>query len=171
MKKLLDYITNRLIEEKCQKLFFVLFMAFFVFVAFYSALTSFKGFFVDTIEHIHSSWLVSEGKLPYKDFFQHHNLLLWFLFAPVTKIFYQNPIIFSMAKGIGVIGYLTVIWIIYQINYRFIYGQKTARLSLIILRCIGFLRPFYLETFYAVPTILNTCTRYCLWRLLSIFIN
>lgn len=54
MKKLLDYITNRLIEEKCQKLFFVLFMAFFVFVAFYSALTSFKGFFVDTIEHIHS---------------------------------------------------------------------------------------------------------------------
>lgn len=27
------------------------------------------GFFMDTAEHIHSSWLVSIGKVPYRDFF------------------------------------------------------------------------------------------------------
>lgn len=27
----------------------------------------------DTLEHVHSSWLVWSGKIPYKDFFQHHN--------------------------------------------------------------------------------------------------
>ncbi|MBR5599159.1 MAG: hypothetical protein IKW39_03870, partial [Alphaproteobacteria bacterium] len=25
----------------------------------------------DTIEHIHTTWLVHTGKIPYKDFFQH----------------------------------------------------------------------------------------------------
>lgn len=28
-----------------------------------------SGFFMDTAEHIHSSWLVSIGKVPYRDFF------------------------------------------------------------------------------------------------------
>ena len=38
----------------------------------------------DTLEHVHSSWLIYSKKVPYKDFFQHHNPLLWYLAAPVV---------------------------------------------------------------------------------------
>ena len=40
----------------------------------------------DTLEHIHSSWLVYANFVPYKDFFQHHNPLLWFIFAPFVGL-------------------------------------------------------------------------------------
>lgn len=41
----------------------------------------------DTIEHVHSSWMVYNGKIPYVDFFQHHNPLLWYLGAPIIGMF------------------------------------------------------------------------------------
>ena len=41
----------------------------------------------DTLEHIHSSYLVHLGDIPYKDFFQHHNPLLWYLFASLVGQF------------------------------------------------------------------------------------
>ncbi|MBP5699026.1 MAG: glycosyltransferase family 39 protein [Alphaproteobacteria bacterium] len=40
----------------------------------------------DTLEHIHSSWLVYANFIPYKDFFQHHNPLLWYLFSPIAGL-------------------------------------------------------------------------------------
>ena len=40
----------------------------------------------DTLEHIHSSWLVYANFVPYKDFFQHHNPLLWYMFAPFVGL-------------------------------------------------------------------------------------
>lgn len=40
----------------------------------------------DTLEHIHSSWLVYANFIPYQDFFQHHNPLLWYLFAPFVGL-------------------------------------------------------------------------------------
>lgn len=41
----------------------------------------------DTIEHVHSSWLVWRGQIPYVDFFQHHNPLLWYIAAPFVGCF------------------------------------------------------------------------------------
>jgi hypothetical protein len=41
----------------------------------------------DTLEHVHASWLVYSGKIPYKDFFQHHNPLLWYIGAPFVGMF------------------------------------------------------------------------------------
>ena len=40
----------------------------------------------DTLEHIHSSWLVYANFIPYKDFFQHHNPLLWYIFSPFVGL-------------------------------------------------------------------------------------
>ena len=41
----------------------------------------------DTLEHMHVSWLVYAKFIPYKDFFQHHNPLLWYMFAPVLGLY------------------------------------------------------------------------------------
>lgn len=157
MKKLFFYVLEILSDEKCQKIFFQAVLICFVGVSFYSALYGEK-YFMDTTEHIHASYLVSIGKIPYKDFFEHHNPLLWYLFAPIAKIFYRNPIILPVAQSIGVCGHLSVIWLVYKINKRFIYEAKAAKLCLIILITVPYLwvniatlRPdiFMLLCFYA----------------------
>jgi hypothetical protein len=40
----------------------------------------------DEIEHLHSTWHVLGGALPYVDFFQHHHSLLWCCLAPVLAL-------------------------------------------------------------------------------------
>lgn len=41
----------------------------------------------DTLEHVHSSWMVYTGQMPYRDFFQHHNPLLWYVGAPLVGLY------------------------------------------------------------------------------------
>lgn len=74
-----------------------------------------SGFFMDTAEHIHSSWLVSIGKVPYRDFFQHHNPLLWYLFAPVTQLFYRDTAIVYAARVVAILGWGAVLYKLYAL--------------------------------------------------------
>ena len=89
---------------------------YFSFIAFIFVAISFRraywvqGFLLDTYEHIHASWLVSEGLIPYRDFHEHHNPLLWYLFAPITQLFYRNVYIIYVARFIAVLGYLGTLY-------------------------------------------------------------
>lgn len=74
-----------------------------------------SGFFMDTAEHIHSSWLVSIGKVPYRDFFQHHNPLLWYLFAPVTQLFYRDTAIVYAVRVVAILGWGAVLYKLYAL--------------------------------------------------------
>jgi 4-amino-4-deoxy-L-arabinose transferase-like glycosyltransferase len=42
----------------------------------------------DELEHLHTAWLIFEGQLPYRDFFQNHTPLLYFFLAPLF-LFYD----------------------------------------------------------------------------------
>lgn len=57
----------------------------------------------DNVEHLHTSWLVWMGYIPYKDFFQHHNPLTWYLFAPFVADLIDNPNIFAIFNIVGVV--------------------------------------------------------------------
>ena len=92
-------------------------------------------FYLDTVEHIHAAWLVSEGKIPFVDFFEHHNPLLWYVLAPLTKLFERNVVIIPIVRTIAVLGYFACIWMVYQISHR-IYGKKAAQYSALILFCV-----------------------------------
>ena len=70
---------------------------------------------VDEFEHLHASWLVSIGKRPYLDFFEHHNPLLWYLSAPIVSLFYNNVIIFYVMRGVSTIISLITMWYMYKI--------------------------------------------------------
>ena len=49
----------------------------------------------DEIEHAHAGWLVYKGLIPFTDFFQHHNPVLWIILAPLFKSsFISNNIFF-----------------------------------------------------------------------------
>jgi hypothetical protein len=56
----------------------------FLFLTFYSMTRLFDS---DEFEHIHSSWMVYQGKIPYIDFFEHHNPLMWYCFSFIIIIF------------------------------------------------------------------------------------
>ncbi len=43
-----------------------------------------KLFDHDEFEHAHSAWYVAQGYVPYLDFFQNHNPLLWYIAAPLV---------------------------------------------------------------------------------------
>ena len=45
----------------------------------------------DDWEHLASAWFIFNGYIPYRDFFQHHNPLLWYFFAPFFSVF-SNPL-------------------------------------------------------------------------------
>lgn len=106
----------------------VLFVGISVFKIFFSA-----GLFVDPLEHLRASYFIQKGLLPYQDFFEHHNPLLWFILAPLTKILEGNLVIIDVVRTLSVLGYFACIYLIYLINAKFIYGKKIAKYSTLIL--------------------------------------
>ena len=61
-----------------------------VFVAITLGLSVFRFLDADEIEHVHSTWYVLNGALPYVDFFQHHHSLLWYCLAPLLILTGQS---------------------------------------------------------------------------------
>ena len=133
----------------------VLALLFCLYVSIYT--TSLGG---DTIEHMHSSYLVHINSIPYKDFFQHHNPLLWYLFAPVLGLFdkglsdnFITAFVISVAILVSFLNY----FYLYLITKRFLSnslgGLIAASIAItpyIVLSIIHF-RPdnFMLTSFFA----------------------
>ncbi len=87
----------------------------------------------DTLEHIHASYLISTGSVPYRDFFEHHNPLLWYLFAPLTKLFYRDVNIVYIAQIIAVLGYFYIFYLIFSLSKMYQKSSKGAYLAIIFL--------------------------------------
>ena len=97
------------------------------------------GFFIieltgDSIEHINTSWLISTGLVPYRDFFQHHHPLLWYLMVPVVKVFemYNNAHIITLYRAISVINTGICGFILYKICKVYIKIPYVASLSVLL---------------------------------------
>lgn len=69
----------------------------------------------DNVEHLHSSWLVWQGYVPYRDFFQHHNPLLWYLSAPLVAMLINTPNIFPIFNIIGICTLYLIAYFQYKI--------------------------------------------------------
>jgi hypothetical protein len=55
----------------------------------------------DEVEHLHCSWMVSQGMVPFTDFWQHHSPLLWVMLAPAFKIMPQTTLVFDISRLLG----------------------------------------------------------------------
>lgn len=51
-----------------------------------------RGFNPDELEHLHFSWLIAEGRAPYRDYFDHHGPLLHRIFAERLKRGVEDPV-------------------------------------------------------------------------------
>lgn len=74
----------------------------------------------DDVEHLHSTWLVSEGLTPYKDFFQHHNPLMWYIFIPIVRIFEYDIKVFDAVRILSTITMLLTLFVSSMIIKRFV---------------------------------------------------
>ncbi len=84
----------------------------------------------DTLEHMHSSYLVYNGSVPYKDFFQHHNPLLWYIFAPILGLFdkgVSDNFITAFVISMAILASFVTYFYLYLIVKRFI-SDKMAGL-------------------------------------------
>lgn len=69
----------------------------------------------DEFEHIHSAWYVKNGYVPYRDFYQCHNPLFWYMMAPfiyllgesIGTVIKLRVMIFMFTMGIAFFTYLT----------------------------------------------------------------
>ena len=82
----------------------------------------------DDVEHLHSAWLVSQGKIPYKDFFQHHNPLLWYMFAPVMQFFAYDIIVFDVVRIFSTLMLFLNLFYVGLIVKRFMVSNSVAAL-------------------------------------------
>ena len=87
----------------------------------------------DHAEHLHASWLVWQGQIPYKDFFEHHHPLLWYIAAPMVALFYKNVMIFYVARLVSAVVYIIMFWGVYRISYDFLKISKKAFITALML--------------------------------------
>lgn len=90
----------------------------------------------DTAEHFHCAWLVSQGLIPFRDFWQHHPPYLWVMLAPIFKQLKPTFFIFEAARIFCVflfalIGFLG--WKIAQETWR----EKASRNMYVLLLLSG----------------------------------
>ena len=91
---------------------------------------------VDELEHLRASWFVSQGYLPYRDFFEHHHPLLWFAWAPLMKILPQQfDFAWHITKFIASLFSVGSLIIFFFWVKRFFGGTKTAFLAI----CFSFI--------------------------------
>lgn len=57
-----------------------------------------KFFTIDEFQYAHAAWLCAQGKIPYRDFFDHHFPLLYQMFA-IFFIFSNNPLTILILRG------------------------------------------------------------------------
>ena len=95
---------------------------------------SYTNIFVgDEREHIYASFLVYQGKSPYKDFFEHHHPLLWYTFYPFMTIFNNSPNIWYAARSYALILLIINSAVLIKLGHEFIsarYGILAAVLSI-----------------------------------------
>ena len=121
----------------------------------------------DNVEHIHSTWLVSQGKVPYKDFFQHHNPLLWYIFAPFIGFVKSLVLLLDIAHFIGIFAGIVTFWFVYKISSTFFASSIASVLSLLVL-CPAYFYIFCFnfnpDTFMALTYVIGLYYLFLYWQ-------
>jgi hypothetical protein len=66
------------------------------------------GFFArpmdhDEVEHLHASWLVAQGQVPFRDFWQHHSPMLYLVLSPLMRLGLEPTYIPFVAKAVSLL--------------------------------------------------------------------
>lgn len=139
----------------------------------------------DDIEHLHSTWLVYSGQIPYVDFFQHHNPLLWYIFSPLAGYLAYDIFLFDIVRIISTLIMFGSLFVTGLIVRRFIAHSWYAALLSIASIFPSFTifsgedyRPdnymvftFMVGIYYLLAYLEKKQTKDLVWSFLSLFIS
>ncbi len=101
----------------------ILFLNKFIFISLVIAALAIQAYLVfyrymdaDEFEHLHASWLVVKGLVPYLDFFEHHTPLLWYCLAPFFIIFKNNINIIFYSRIFIFVTLILILMILYKLT-------------------------------------------------------
>ena len=86
----------------------------------------------DEREHIYASYLVHNGYLPYRDFFEHHHPLLWYVFQPIIYFFINSANIWYVARTFSLLLIILNCFLLTKIS-RLIYPSLSYAWLVVIL--------------------------------------
>ena len=89
----------------------------------------------DNVEHLHCTWLVAQGKIPYKDFFQHHNPLMWYIFAPIIGQYTKAIELLDFGHTVGIITGILTFFVVYKICRRFYKVSFLSAMTSLLIVC------------------------------------
>jgi len=117
----------------------------------------------DEVEHLHVSWLVSQGLAPFRDFWQAHSPLLWYMLAPAVALFHSAAVLL-FARALAVALFLLIVAATGWLAWRVTSDRSSAAIAALIVLALGvrleaaWLRPDQLATLLALLS-LCLCTQ------------
>lgn len=87
----------------------------------------------DVFEHIRAAFMVHNGAVPYRDFFEHHHPLLWFLTAPLVGLLEKNSAVLSIMDYLTLVFFVIGLGYIYKIITNFLSNRTAALMAVILL--------------------------------------
>jgi Dolichyl-phosphate-mannose-protein mannosyltransferase len=86
----------------------------------------------DEFQHLHNSWMIHLGFLPYRDFWDNHTPLTPYLLAPILSVIGEGTQAVLVARAIFSVAGLGILWIVYKIA-RMLLDKSTALLAITLL--------------------------------------
>ncbi len=109
----------------------------------------------DVMEHIKASFKVYNGQIPYKDFFEHHHPLLWYMMGWFVALFEgMGDVVVYVVDYVTFLFFLIGVYYIYRIMNEFICGRTGALLSVLFILCPGIML-YYI--YYKPDNFMFTC--------------
>lgn len=72
----------------------------------------------DESQHLHAAWLVRQGQVPYRDFWEQHTPFLYYLLAPLTGWLADRPQIYVVARAVMGVFAAGVLFVVYRLGRR-----------------------------------------------------
>jgi hypothetical protein len=113
-----------------------------------------RQFNIDEFEHVHAAWYVQTGHVPYRDFFQNHNPLLYYLMAPVLSVSGDSPGSLILLRLIFFLLTVAIAFVTHQIAKLATKSDGAAILSVVLLLTMAVFFQKVIEIRPDVPQVL-----------------
>jgi hypothetical protein len=72
----------------------------------------------DESQHLHVAWLITQGQVPYRDFWEHHLPFFHYAMAPLTLWLAERPAVYFAARGVMVLFATVAVWLTWRLARR-----------------------------------------------------
>ncbi len=73
----------------------------------------------DESQHLHAAWLVGQGQVPYRDFWEHHSPLAYCALAPLTRVYADSPRVYLAGRVAMIAVAIVMSALLYRLGRRF----------------------------------------------------